>query len=59
MSWDAFMKKMKVNLELLTDIDMHPFFEKGLRNGVCMASKRFTKANNPQWPNYNSLQPNR
>jgi len=48
MSWDALRKMTKVELELLTDIDIHLFMEKGLRGGVCMASKRFAKANNPQ-----------
>jgi len=45
MSWDALLKKTKVNLELLTDIDMHLFIEKGHCSGVCMVSKRFSKAN--------------
>jgi hypothetical protein len=48
MSWDALLKKIKVNLELLTDIDTHLFFEKGLRGGFSMVSHRHAKANNPQ-----------
>ena len=31
LSWDALLKKTKVELELLTDIKMHLFVEKGLR----------------------------
>ena len=58
MSWDALLKMTKVELELLTDIDMHLFMEKGLRGGVCMVSKRFAKANNPQCPEYDSTKPN-
>jgi hypothetical protein len=34
MSWDALLKKTKVQLELLTDIDQHFFVEKGIRGGV-------------------------
>jgi len=41
MSWDALLKMTKVELELLTDIDMHLLMEKGLHGGVCMVSKRF------------------
>ena len=58
MSWDALLKMTKVELELLTDIDMHLFMEKGLRGGVCMVSKRFAKANNPQCPQYDNTKPN-
>jgi len=58
MSWDSQRKTTKVELELLTDTDMHLFMEKGLRGGVCMASKRFAKANNPQCSEYNSTKPN-
>ena len=54
MSWDALLKKTKVQLELLTDINMHLFMEKGLRGGVC----RFAKANYPQCPDYDSTKPN-
>ena len=46
-----------VQLELLTDIDMHLFMEKGLRDRVCMASKRFAKGNNPQCSDYDSSKP--
>ena len=35
-----------VKLQLLTNIDMHLFVEKGLRVGICMVSHRYAKANN-------------
>jgi hypothetical protein len=54
MAWDALLKKTKVKLELLTDIDMHLFMEKGSRGGTCMVSKRYAKANNPRCPGYDS-----
>ena len=57
-SWDALLKKTKINLELLTDIDMHLFMEKVLRGRLSMVSKRFGKANNPQCPNCNNLNHN-
>ncbi|KAL9954681.1 hypothetical protein ACROYT_G042247 [Oculina patagonica] len=47
LSWDALLKKTGVELELLTEVDMHLFIERGLRGGISMVSKRYAKANNP------------
>ena len=47
LSWDALLKKPNVNLELLTDYDMHLLVERGLRGGISMVSNRYAKANNP------------
>ena len=47
LSWDALLKKTNVNLELLTDYDMHLLVERGLRGGISMVSNRYAKANNP------------
>lgn len=52
LSWDALLSSTGIELELLTDYDMHLFVEKGLRGGISMASKRFARANNPMVPNY-------
>ena len=54
LSWDALLKKMRVELELLTDYDMHLFVERGMQGGICLVSKRHAKANNPHVPGYDS-----
>ena len=53
LSWDALLKCTKIDLELLKDIDMHMFIEKGMRGGISMVSKRHAKANNPHIADYN------
>ena len=53
LSWDELLKKTKVELELLTDLDMHLFIERGMRGGISMVSKRHAKANNPLVEGYN------
>ena len=37
LAWQACLKKTKVELELLTDIDMLLIVEKGTRGGICQA----------------------
>ena len=52
LAWQACLKKTKVKLELLTDIDMLLMVEKGTRGGICQATQMYAKANNKYMKNY-------
>ncbi|CAB0040505.1 unnamed protein product [Trichogramma brassicae] len=45
-SWDAMLLYTQVELELLTDVDMLLFVEKGIRGGVSQCCSRFSEAHN-------------
>ena len=46
LAWQAALKKNKVKLRLLTDIDMLLMVEKDIRGGICHSIYRYPKANN-------------
>ena len=52
LAWQACLKKTKVELELLTDIDMVLMVEKGTRGGICQAIRSYVKENNKYMKNY-------
>ena len=39
LSWDAMLKMTGIKLELISNIDMHLFIEKGMRGGISYISK--------------------
>jgi hypothetical protein len=47
LSWAAGLKYTKAKLEIPLDVDMHIFFDRGLRGGISMVANHFAKANNP------------
>ena len=48
---------IKVELEKISDADMHLFIEKGMRGGISYIDKRFSKANNKYCPDYDRTKP--
>ena len=52
MAWQACLKMTKVELELLTDIDMLLMVEKGTRGGIFQVIHSYAKANNKYMKRY-------
>ena len=52
LAWQAFLKKTKVKLELLTDVNMLLMIEDGIRGEMCQSTLRYAKANNIYMKNY-------
>ena len=59
LSWDAMLKMTDIKLELMIDIDMFQFIEKGLRGGISYIANRYGKANNKYMKEYNEKAPSK
>ena len=59
LSWDAMLKMTDIKLELMTDIDMFQFIEKGMRGGISYIANRYGKANNKYMKDYNEKAPSK
>ena len=52
LAWQTVLKKAKVKLNLLTDIDMLLMEEKNIRGRICHSIYQYAKANNKYMKNY-------
>ena len=59
LSWDAMLKMTNIKLELMTDIDMFQFIEKGMRGEVSYIANRHGKANNKYMKEYDEKAPSK
>ena len=57
LSLDAMMKMTGIKLELMTDVGMFEFIEKGLRGGISYIGNRHGEANNKYISGYDSSKP--
>ena len=55
LSWDAMLKMTEIELEPISDIDMHLFIEKGVRWGISFIAKRHGKAKNNLYMQSNNV----
>ena len=58
-SWDATLKMTDIKLELMIDVDMYQFIEKGMRGGVRYIANRNGKANSKYMKKYNVKAPSK
>ena len=59
LSWDAMLKMTNIKLELITDINMFQFIEKGMRGGISYIANRYGKANNKYIKKYDEKAPSK
>ena len=59
LSWDAMLKMTGIELELISDSNMHYFIEKGMRGGISYIDERYSKANDKYMQFYYDKKPSK
>ena len=54
LSFDAMLKMTKVELDKIDDPNMHLFIEESMRGWICVAVKKYLKANNEYFKDHDS-----
>ena len=50
LAWDAALRMSRVDLQLITDVDMYHFVENTIQGGISMISTRHAQVNSPTFP---------
>ena len=59
LSWEAMLKMTNIKLELMTDVNMFQFIEKGMLGGASYIANRYGTANNKYMNKYNEKAPSK
>ena len=54
LAWDSMLKMTEIELELMSDVDMLLFIEKGIRGSISYIAKRYSKVNNKYMKDYDN-----
>ena len=57
LSWDAMLSMAKVELNVISDVDMYLFFGTGMGGGVSYISERYSKVSNKYLTFYDPKKP--
>ena len=58
LAWDAMLKMTGIELELISDVEMHLFIEKGMHGGISYIEKRYCRENNKYVKGYDASSDN-
>lgn len=59
LSWDAMLRMTDLELELMHDVDMYQFIEKGTRGGISYISNLHEQTNNTYIKNHGKSKPSK